>query len=80
MYSLFNDIPNKYPNIFGGHIFTKQISKYIHTRKMAGTQIIIKGYSIQIFEYSFTYRRNYGKRLTHAVLKPILNAEYLLDA
>ena len=80
MYSLFNDIPNKYPNIFGGHIFTKQISKYICTQKMAGTQIIFKGHFIQIFEYSFTNRRNYGKRLTHAVLKTILYTGYLLDA
>ena len=29
--------PNKYPNIFGCHIFTKQISEYIHTQDM--TQI-----------------------------------------
>ena len=36
---------NKYPNIFGGHILTKQ--KYNHTLKMAQIQIQI------IFEGNF---------------------------
>ena len=49
-------VPNKYPNIFGSHIFTKQLSEYICTPEIARIriQIIFEGNFIQIFEYSYS--------------------------
>ena len=49
-------IPNEYPNIFGCHIFTEQISEYICTPEIAQIriQIIFEGNFIQIFEYSYS--------------------------
>ena len=32
-------VPNEYPNIFGGHIFTEQISKYIYTPEIAQIEL-----------------------------------------
>ena len=60
-------VPNKYPNIFRGHIFTERISKYIYTPKIAQIQkqIIFEGNSIRILEYSYPSL----KGLTHASTK-----------
>ena len=48
-------VPNEYPNIFGCHIFTKGVSKYICTPEIAKIQIqiIFEGDSIQLFKYSY---------------------------
>ena len=51
-----NNLPNKYPSIFGCHIFAKQVYKYIHTLEMAQIQIriLFEGHFIWIFEYSYS--------------------------
>ena len=51
-----HNVPNKYPNIFGCHIFTKHISKYICMPDIAQIQIgiIFKGNVFQILEYSYS--------------------------
>ena len=48
-------VPNEYPNIFGYHIFTKQISENTFTPEIAQIQIqiIFKGYFISILENSY---------------------------
>ena len=43
-------LPSIYPNI----LFTKRISKYICTPKIALIQIIFEGNFIQIFKYSYS--------------------------
>ena len=43
-------VPNKYPNIFGSHIFTQQISKYICTLEIAQIQ-----YKLYLWVISFKY-------------------------
>ena len=45
-----------YLNLFGCHIFTKQISEYIHTTEVAQKRIriIFYGYFILMFEYSYS--------------------------
>ena len=49
-------VQNEYPNIFGCHIFTKQISEYIHTPEIARIRIriIFEGNFIRIFEYLYS--------------------------
>ena len=49
------NLPNKYPNIFGCHIFTKEIFQYICTQKVTQIQIqkIFEGNFIRIFEYLY---------------------------
>ena len=50
-----HNLPNKYLNIFGCHLFTKLISKYICTPELERIQIeiLFDGHFIQIFEYSY---------------------------
>ena len=45
----------EYPNKFGCHIFTKQISEYIRTPEIAQIQIrrIFEGHFIRIFKYLY---------------------------
>ena len=49
-------VPKKYPNILGCQIFTKRISEYIHTPKIAQIQIqiIFDGHFLQIFKYAYS--------------------------
>ena len=49
-------VPNKYSNIFGCHIFTKQISEYICMPEIVWKQIRIirEGNFIYLFEYSYS--------------------------
>ena len=48
--------PNKYPNIFGCHIFTEWISEYIFMPEIAQIriQIILEFKFIRIFLYSYS--------------------------
>ena len=49
-----HNVPNKYLNIFGCHIFTRQISEYICKPEIAQIRILIifEGNFIPIFKYS----------------------------
>ena len=74
-------VPSEYPNIFGCHIFTKQIFEYIHTPDIAQIQIriIFYGHFIRIFEYLYSSQiEDFLKRACSCFLKNKFYTGYLL--
>ena len=58
-------VPNEYPNIFGGNIFTKRISECIRIPEIARIRIVFEGHFIRIFQLTTDWRKKNLKGLTN---------------